>query len=148
MALCVNQHLSLATWIKVNRLHTTIKGHLISEQTCEDIDFCRNFGKSLSSQIHSEIKWPLVKYILYNESVILWPQWWSFEDMSQQGVDFSKNINKIKIIFWFDFHRCLHGPSKIRCHFRNKSRSILKLSKILFYKKCGPRLIFFNEIFF
>ena len=81
-------------------------------------------------------------------STLVWPQWWSFADVSQQGVDFSKKISKIKIFFWFDFHRCSHGPSKIRRHFRNKSRSILKLSKNVFYKKCGPRLIFFNENFF
>ena len=78
-------------------------------------------------------------------STIVWPQWWSFADVSQQGVDFSKKISKIGIIFWFDFHRCSHGPSKIRRHFRNKSRSILKLSKNVFYKKCGPKLIFFSE---
>ena len=76
---------------------------------------------------------------------LVWPQWWSWADVSQQGVDFSKKISKIRIIFWFDFHRCSHGPSKIRRHFRNKSRSILKLSKNVFYKKCGPKLIFFNE---
>ena len=38
---------------------------------------------------------------------LVWPHWWSFADASQQGVDFSKKISKIKIIFWFDFHRCL-----------------------------------------
>ncbi len=38
--------------------------------------------------------------------------------------------------------------SKIGRHFRNKSRSILKLSKNAFYKKGAPKLIFFNEIFF
>ena len=76
---------------------------------------------------------------------VVWPQWWSFADVSQQGVDFSKKISKIRMIFWFDFHRCSHGPSKIRRHFRNKSRSILKLSKNVFYKKCGPKLIFFSE---
>ena len=78
----------------------------------------------------------------------MWPQWWSFADVSQQGVDFSKKISKIEIFFWFDFHRCSHGPSKIRRHYRNKSRSILKLSKNVFYKKCGPKLIFFNDFFF
>ena len=76
---------------------------------------------------------------------LVWPQWWSFIDVSQQGLHFSKKISKMKIFFWFDFHRCSHGPSKIRRHFRNKSRSILKLSKNVFYKKCGPKLIFFNE---
>ena len=72
--------------------------------------------------------------------IIVWPQWWSFADVSQQGVDFSKKISKIEIIFWFDFHRCSHGSSKIRRHFRNKSRSILKLSKNVFYKKWSPKL--------
>ena len=37
--------------------------------------------------------------------ILVWPQWWSFTDVSQQGVDFSKKISKIKIFFWFDFHR-------------------------------------------
>ena len=78
-------------------------------------------------------------------ATLVWPQWWSFADVSQQGVDFSKKISKVRVFFWFDFHRCSHGPSKIRRHFRNKSRSILKLSKNVFYKKCGPKLIFFNE---
>ena len=81
-------------------------------------------------------------------SLLVWPQWWSFADVSQQGVDFSKKISKIKIIFWFDFHRCSHRPSKIRRHFRNKSNSILKLSKNIFYKKCAPKLVFNVDFFF
>ena len=76
----------------------------------------------------------------------MWPQWWSWAYVSQQGVDFSKKISKIKMIFWFDFHRCSHdGPSIIRRHFRNKSCSFLRLSKNISYKKCGPKLIFVNE---
>ena len=35
--------------------------------------------------------------------------------------------------------------SKIRHHFRNKSRSILMLSKNENNKNCAPKLIFFNE---
>ena len=61
------------------------------------------------------------------------------------GREFSKKISKIEIIFLFDFHKCSHRQSKVRRHFRNKSRSILKLTKNKFYKKCGPKLIFFNE---
>ena len=79
---------------------------------------------------------------------LVWPQWWSFADVSQQWIDFSKIMSKIKIFFWFDLHKCSHGRSKIRRHFRNKSRSILKLSKNVFYKKCGPKLILFNDFFF
>ena len=30
---------------------------------------------------------------------LVWPQWWSWADVSQQGVDFSKKISKIRIIF-------------------------------------------------
>ena len=75
----------------------------------------------------------------------MWPQWWSFADVSQQGVDFSKKISKMKIFFWFDFHRCSHRQPKIRRQLRNKSCSILKLSKNVFYKRCVPKLIFFNE---
>ena len=50
----------------------------------------------------------------------MWPQWWSFTDVSQHGVDFSKKIRKIKIIFRFDFHRCSQGLSKIGYHFRKQ----------------------------
>ena len=50
--------------------------------------------------------------------------------MSQQGVDYSKKISKMKILFWFDFQRCSHGPSKIGHHFRKQSGS-----KIEFLKK-------------
>ena len=41
-----------------------------------------------------------------------------------------------------------NSPSKIGRHFRNKSCSILKLSKNAFYKKGAPKLIFFNDFFF
>ena len=44
-----------------------------------------------------------------HQDILVWPQWWSFVDVSQQGVEFSKKISKMKIIFWFDFHRCSHG---------------------------------------
>ena len=35
--------------------------------------------------------------------------------------------------------------AKIRCHFNNNAFFKLKLSKNVFYKKCGPKLIFFDE---
>ena len=37
--------------------------------------------------------------IVWVGTVLVWPQWWSFADVSQQGIDFSKKINKIKIFF-------------------------------------------------
>ena len=43
-------------------------------------------------------------------SPIVWPQWWSFADVSQQGLHFSKKISKRKIFFRFDFHWCSQGP--------------------------------------
>ena len=45
-----------------------------------------------------------------------------------------------------NFENWVNGEvSKFRSHFRNKSRSILKLSKYVNNKKCAPKLIFFNE---
>ena len=45
-----------------------------------------------------------------------------------------------------NFENWVNGKvSKIRRHFRNKSRSILKLSKKVDNKKCAPKLVFFNE---
>ena len=45
-----------------------------------------------------------------------------------------------------NFENWVNGEvSKIRSHFRNKSHSILKLSKNVNNKKCAPKLIFFNE---
>ena len=49
---------------------------------------------------------------LISNKTLVWSQWWSFADVSQQGLNSSKKISKRKIIFWFDFHRCLHGSSK------------------------------------
>ena len=44
-------------------------------------------------------------------SLLVWPQWWSFADVSQQGVDFSKKNSKMKTIFWFD--HSLHDRAEI-----------------------------------
>ena len=45
-----------------------------------------------------------------------------------------------------NFENWVNGEvSKIRRDFRNKSCSILKLSKNVNNKKCAPKLIFFNE---
>ena len=60
--------------------------------------------------------------------------------MNQQGVGLSKKISKMKIIFWFDFQRCSHGPSKIGHHFRKQSGS-----KNDNNKKPSSKLIFLNE---
>ena len=37
--------------------------------------------------------------------------------------------NSTKTIFWFDFHRCSHGPSKIGHHFRKQSGSKIEVFK-------------------
>ena len=66
------------------------------------------FGKPISHQIfHSPLKYLLLEYCR-----LVWPQWWNFADVSQQGLHFSKKISKRKIFFWFDLHRCSHGSSK------------------------------------
>ena len=65
--------------------------------------------------------------------------------MSQKGLDFSKKISKRKIIFWFDFHRCSHGLSKIGHHFRKQSGSKIEVFKNDNDKKPFSKLIFINE---
>ena len=72
-------------------------------------------------------------FCLFYIYILVCPQWWSFADVSQQGLDFSKKISKRKIFFWFDFHRCSQGLTKIRRQFRNKSCPILKLSTNVYY---------------
>ena len=69
-----------------------------------------------------------VHWILMCQKDVVWCCAWLdigvtsvVEFCSQQGVDFSKKISKTRISFWFDFHRCSHGPSKIRRYFKNKS---------------------------
>ena len=42
------------------------KGHLNSEQICKGIDFPKLQRKSMSSQICSEIKWPLLQDMIRN----------------------------------------------------------------------------------
>ena len=54
---------------------------------------------------------------------------------------FTKESNIVK--YFFDISNTV--SPKIRCHFSNKIILKLKLSKNLFYKKCGPKLIFFND---
>ena len=61
--------------------------------------------------------------------ILVWPQWWSWVDVSQQEVDFNKKSSKIKKIFWFDFHWCSHGPSNIGHHFRKQSGSKIEVFK-------------------
>ena len=63
--------------------------------------------------------------------MLVWPQWWSFVDVSQQGVEFSKKISKMKIFFWF---LGSHGPSKIRHHFRKKVVEFWSYQKMFFTK--------------
>ena len=65
--------------------------------------------------------------------------------MSQQGVDFSKTIIKIKMIFWFEFHRHSHGRQKLGTILENKVIQKLKFSKNDNNKKPSSKLIFFNE---
>ena len=80
--------------------------------------------------------------------ILVWPQCWSFADVSQLWVDFTKKINKIKMIFLFDFHRCSHGLSKIGHHFRKQSGSKIEVFNLFSkndYKKTFSKLIFFNE---
>ena len=77
-------------------------------------------------------------------SLVVWPQWWRFADMSQQGLDLSKKISKIKIIFLFDFHR---GRQKVpksdfQCQF--SMSEIIQIFLIFFSLKnisLGPHFL-------
>ena len=53
-----------------------------------------------------------ISFFFLVHEYLVWAQWWSFADVSQQGLDFSKKISKRKLISWFDFQRCSHGLSK------------------------------------
>jgi hypothetical protein len=57
---------------------------------------------------------------------------------------FTKKSNIAKCVFYISNAEIAVLP-RIRCHFSNKMILKLKLSQIVFYKKCGPTLIFFNE---
>ena len=44
-----------------------------------------------------------VKHNLWQTSKLVWPQWWISADMSLLGVDFRKEISKIRIFFDLTF---------------------------------------------
>ena len=48
-------------------------------------------------------------------------------------------------VFFYIFNAEIAVSPKIRRHFSNKVFLTLKLSKNVFYKKYGSKLIFFNE---
>ena len=58
-----------------------------------------------ASKVDSSILSHLSSIEIVQADTLVWPQWWSFADVSQQGIDFSKKISKIKMFFWFDFHK-------------------------------------------
>jgi hypothetical protein len=71
----------------------------------------------------------------------VWPQWWNFANVSQQGLDFSKKISKMKICFWF-----VHTDrQKLGTILENNAVQKLKFSKNDNFKKHSSKLIFFNE---
>ena len=55
------------------------------------------------------------------------------------------NVANFFYIFNAEVAQC---RQKLEVILGTKGCSILKLSKNVFYKKCGPKLIFFNENFF
>ena len=80
--------------------------HKIYEATEHYLNSHQNSNDLPKEEIRNETKIDVRPYKL------VWPQWWSFADVSQQGLHFSKKISKIEIFFWFDFHRCSHESSK------------------------------------
>ena len=57
---------------------------------------------------------------------------------------FTKEIKRCKMFFDISNAEKAVSP-KITRHFSNKTLLKLKLSKNVVYKKCGPKLIYFNE---
>ena len=49
-----------------------------------------------SSEIFSFLIWTFSKPNSSVDRALVWPQWWSFADVSQRGLDFSKKISKRK----------------------------------------------------
>ena len=93
---------------------------------------CTSCQLNMSSHQNSE-DWRLWQYGL-----------WSFQTGGTKLERFlPKNQHTQRKLL--NFENWINGEvSKISSHFRNKSRSILKLSKNVNNKKCAPKLIFFN----
>ena len=72
----------------------------------------QNFGTVCHTKVYLTFSRLGAKLSGSIEKFLVWPQWWSFVDGSQQGLDFNKKISKMKIIFWFDFHRRSQGSLK------------------------------------
>ena len=77
----------------------------------------------------------------------MWPQWWSFADVSQQGLDFSKKISKRKVIFWFDYHYVHMGRQKL---LKSNFLSQFSMSRIIpiFLIFFSLKIISLGEVFF
>ena len=59
---------------------------------------------------------------------IVWQQWWSFADVSQQGLHFSKKISKIKTFFDLTFTDVHMGRQKV---LKSDFQSHFSTSKII-----------------
>ena len=70
----------------------------------------------------------LNNYLLIAIRHVVRPQWWSFADMSQQGLDFSKKICKIKMIFCLTFTDVHRGRQKVP---KSDFQSQFSMSKII-----------------
>ena len=77
----------------------------------------------------------LQNFLHYDGGLVAWPQWWSFEDMSQQGSDFRKKISKIIIFFWFDFHRCCQKVPESDFQSQFSTSKIIRIFLIFFSLK-------------
>ena len=89
--------------------------HYLCKKKCNL--FCLVFCMSINNYVSCDknilfLMGMLFEIYLGGICSIVWPQWWSFADVCQQGLHFSKKISKRKIFLWFDFYRCSHGSSK------------------------------------
>ena len=98
--------------IKILHLCPSIAGLTGHSQFSQLANFCQN-GLNGSSLLGQPSKGHPYRILILFSYCLAWPHWWSFVDVIQQGLDFSKKkISKRKISFWFDFHRCSHGSLK------------------------------------
>ena len=74
------------------------------------------------------------------QPALAWPQWWSFEEKGQLGVDFCSKISYKKFLIWLSLDR-----EKLAIIWKNKVFQQWKLSKNFNIKKHSPKLIFLNE---
>lgn len=83
--------------------------------------------------------------IVMQQCTAVWPQWWSFSDVSQKGLPFCKKISKKNNFLIWLWQMFIRTVKKLGTILENKVVQKLKFSKNDNNKKPSSKLIFFNE---